>query len=160
MDWAHSEAPSPIVSIFASSKSFDTTRGFPGEGPSGPAPTPWFLEETSTRHIYDRKRRFSEPRLEATIARPEGRRLTFGSSPQPGHIPQVGTGGRRRSDTALGRFLQSQDLANAKAPSTRSAITPVPRELSLQVPVFSTPREQRDFLTPLSFVSADMSLRQ
>ncbi len=160
MGWAPSRASNPIVGIFALSKLFDSTRGFPGEGPPGPAPTPWFLDETSTRHLYDRKRRFTEPRLEATIARPEGRRLTFGSSHQPRQAPQVGNGNRRRSDTALGRFLQSQDLADAKAPSTRSAITPVPRELSPQVPVFSTPRKQRDFLTPLPFVSADRSLRQ
>ena len=160
MGWAHFEAPSPIVSIFASSKSFDSTRGFPGEGPSGPAPTPWFLEDTSMRHSYDRKRRFSEPRLEATIARSEGRRLTFESPHQPRPSSPVGTGGRRHSNTALGHFLRSQDLAKAKASSTRSAITPVPRELSPQVPVFSTPREQRDFLTPLPFVSADRSLRQ
>ena len=160
MGWAGSKAPNPIVSILASGKRFDSTRGFPGEGPSGPAPTPWFLDDTSTRHPHDRKRRFSEPRLEPTIVQTEARRLAFGSSHLPRHASPVGHGSRRRSDTALGRFLRTQDLAGDKALATPRDITPVPRESAHQVPVFSTPREQRDFLTPLPVVSAGRSLRQ
>jgi hypothetical protein len=44
--------------------------------------------------------------------------------------------------------------------STRIDTTPTPREHLSQVPVFHTPREQRDLLNPLPFVSATRSLRQ
>ncbi len=155
--WARSKAPNPIVSILASSEIFDSTRGFPGEGPSGPASTPWFLDETSTRHLHDRKRWFSEPRLEPTIIRPEGRRLAFGSSHHPRQAPQVGNGSRRRSDTALGRFLPAQDLAGAKVLATPRDITPVPRNQRTRF-LFFLPQGSSGIFSPLSPLSPPVGL--
>jgi hypothetical protein len=148
--WAEAEAPNPIVRIFASGRIFDSTRGFPGEGPTGSAPVPWFLSDSSTQTLRDRKRRLSD--------RPD-RQLSFEAA-SPVRAPHTKVGVRNSADTALGRFLQSRSqgahLTSAAEPDT----TPVPREHLPQVPVFSTPREQRDFLNPLPFVSAARSLRQ
>jgi hypothetical protein len=103
-----------------------------------------------------------------------GRRLSFDPVP-----PEPRTGGassqRVRANTALGWFLKARNLEGAPAavnstvhtlpPSRRPSSTthdktPIPREQALQVPAFTIPREQRDFLTPLPFVSAGRSLRQ
>jgi len=67
---------------------------------------------------------------------------------------------RNRADTKLGRFLQSRNQGAHLAEAAKHDTTPVPREHLPQVTVFSTPREQRDLLNPLPFVSAARSLRQ
>ena len=150
----------PGVEIVDPGHTFDSTRGFPGEGPTGTTQTPWFLEETSTQHFRDRKRRATAPPVVPIVKRTEGRRLAFDNSPLLRRGPRSGDGARRYADTALGRFLQSRARRGDGRSPTKRDNTPVPRELSPQVPAFSTPREQRDFLTPLPFVSADRSLRQ
>jgi hypothetical protein len=149
-----------VVEIVAPGSTFDSTRGFPGEGPTGPTQTPWFLEDTSMQHLRDRKRRGTSFSGVPLVTRTEGRRLAFDNSPTLRRCPRSGDGARRYADTAMGRFLQSRArCGDGKSPTKRDD-TPVPRELSAQVPAFSTPREQRDFLTPLPLVSADRSLRQ
>ena len=154
-----------MIEIVALGTVFDSTRGFPGEGPVDSIQTPWFLADSSTRALCDRKRRFSEPR---------GRHLSFEVGPQD-CVSLAHGGVRNRANTALGRFLQSRNkVGGVQAPvgspssitgthlsaSTRIDTTPVPREHLPQVQVFHTPREQRDLLNPLPFVSAARSLRQ
>jgi hypothetical protein len=120
-----------------STRLFDSTRGFPGEGPTDLTPKPWFLEDASTQSLRDRKRRrdsllaASAHTLPAALAAPPtDRRLSFE------------TPSDRKSDPV------------PKGP------TPVPQNPSCQVRDFATPREQRDFLTPLPSVPAGKSLRQ
>ena len=124
---------------------FDSTRGFPGEGPTGLVNTPWFLEDTSTRNLLERKRHRpsappavpSDPRARGQLSSTD-RRLSF-------ERPH----GRRGTRTSI-----------AVAGGVTPAATPVPQELPRQVPDFATPREQRDFLTPLPLVPAGQSLRR
>ena len=124
---------------------FDSTRGFPGEGPTGLVNTPWFLEDTSTRNLLERKRHRpsappavpSDPRARGQLSA-TGRRLSF-------EWPH----GHKETRTSIA-------LAGGVTP----AATPVPQELPRQVPDFATPREQRDFLTPLPLVPAGQSLRR
>ena len=125
---------------------FDSTRGFPGEGPSVPVTTPWFLEDSSIRNLIDRKRHRSSAPPDAPSFPPArgqlpstGRQLSFEG-------PNGRTGARTHTRSA------------DKLPAPNS--TPVPQELPLQVRDFATPREQRDFLTPLPSVPAGQSLRQ
>jgi hypothetical protein len=144
---------------------FDSTRGFPGEGPQGPAHTPWYLQETRTRGPHDHRRQSSGARPVragvfpvAAVPSPPSRRLTFvmadrGRSPESAH-------------TAIGRFLKSKRARQAEPHSSRgptpteSGTTPLPRESPLQVAAFATPREGRDFRNPLPVVPAGQSLRQ
>ena len=59
---------------------FDSTRGFPGEGPGGVGARPWFLTSITTRDLVDAKRQ----RLSGAI--PEaGRAPTFRT-----FVPQTG----------------------------------------------------------------------
>ncbi len=149
MGWVQ-EALNPVVGIFTAERIFDSTRGFPGEGPSGSAPAPWFLTDSSTATLRDRKRRLSD--------RPD-LQLSFEGVP-PERTPRARVGRHNRADTKLGRFLQSRNQGAHVAEAAKPDTTPVPREHLPQVTVFSTPREQRDFLNPLPFVSAARSLRQ
>jgi hypothetical protein len=132
------EAPNPVVGIFTAARIFDSTRGFPGEGPTGSAPAPWFLADSSTATLRDRK-----PPTARTANSPS-RGYPWSARPALG---LVGTTARTRSLVGT---------TEAAKPNT----TPVPQEHLPQVTVFSTPREQRDFLNPLPFVSAARSLRQ
>jgi hypothetical protein len=100
VDPAHAPGSDSVATIVAPGSSFDSTRGFPGEGPTDLARTPWFLEDAGTRHLHDRKRRFSEPRSMAQGAsRAEqsspsaGRRLSFDPVQ-----PEPGTGGASVKD--------------------------------------------------------------
>ena len=138
------------VGIVTPERLFDSTRGFPGEGPSGSAPVPWFLADSSTATLRDRKRRLSD--------RPD-RQLSF-EGVAPERTLRASVGRSNQADTKLGRFLQSRSRGAHVAEAAKPDTTPVPRGHSPQVPVFSTPREQRDFLNPLPFVSAARSLRQ
>ena len=136
--WACSKAPNPMVEIVALGTVFDSTRGFPGEGPVDSIQTPWFLADSSTQTLRDRKRRLSEPR---------GRHLSFEGGP-PDCVPLARVGVRNRASTALGRFLQSRNkVGGGQAPvgppssitgthlsaSTRIDTTPVRREHLPQV---------------------------
>jgi hypothetical protein len=138
------EALNPIVGIVTVGRLFDSTRGFPGEGPPGSNPEPWFLADSSTATLRDRKRRLSD--------RPD-RQLSFEG------VPRAKIGLRNRADTKLGRFLQSRNQGAHLCEAAKPDTTPVPREHLPQVQVFHTPREQRDLLNPLPFVSSARSLR-
>ena len=125
------------VDTVLSTRRFDSTRGFPGEGPTDLTPKPWFLEDASTQSLRDRKRRrdsllaASAHTLPAALAAPPtDRRLSF--------------------ETPIDR---------KRAPVPKEP-TPVPQDPPCQVRDFATPREQRDFLTPLPSVPADQSLRR
>ncbi len=154
---ACNRASDPVVEIVAPGRTFDSTRGFPGEGPAGPA-QPMVLGRG--QHAASSRSQAAFHRVPRRAPGTEGRRLTFDNSPPLRRFPRSGDGARRYADTALGRFLQSRARLGDGKSSTERDNTPVPRELSTQVPAFSTPREQRDFLTPLPLVSADRSLRQ
>jgi hypothetical protein len=137
------------VDTVLSTRLFDSTRGFPSEGPTDLTPKPWFLEDVSTQSLRDRKRRRASAlsaiphTLPATLpAPPTVRRLSFESP-------------LNRNDTRVTRLAIGSPLIG-----NRASPTPVPTEASPQVPAFTTPREQRDFLTPLPFVPAGQSLRR
>ncbi len=137
------------VDTVLSAHLFDSTRGFPGEGPTDLTPKPWFLEDASTQSLRDRKRRragalIATPHtLPASLpAPPTDRRLSFESP-------------LNRNDTRVTRLAVGSPLI-----WNRASPTPVPTEPSPQVPAFTTPREQRDFLTPLPPVPAGQSLRR
>ena len=125
---------------------FDSTRGFPGEGPSVPVTTPWFLEDSSIRNLIDRKRHRSSAPPDAP---------SF--PPARGQLPS--TGRRLSFEDHNGLTRVRTHTRSADGPPAPNS-TPVPQELPLQVRDFATPREQRDFLTPLPSVPAGKSLRQ
>jgi hypothetical protein len=137
------------VDTVSSTRLFDSTLGFPGEGPTDLTPKPWFLEDPSTQSLRDRKRRRASAlsatahTLQAALpAPPTDRRLSF-EWPLDLHNNRV-------TRLAIGSPL----IGNRDSP------TPVPQRASPQVPAFSTPWEQRDFLTPLPPVPAGQSLRR
>ena len=49
--------PFAAVNTVFRTRRFDSTLGFPGEGPTDLTPKPWFLEDASTQTLLDRKRR-------------------------------------------------------------------------------------------------------
>ena len=137
------------VDTVLGTRRFDSTRGFPGEGPPDPTPVPWFLEDASTQSLRDRKRlragaRMATPNTPHTaLSAPRtDRRLSF-ESPLD-----------RKGARVTGLALGSHRKGNRASPA------PVPVEPSPKVPALFTPREQRDFLTPLPFVPAGQSLRR
>jgi hypothetical protein len=112
------EALNPVVGIVTAERIFDSTRGFPGEGPTGSAPEPWFLADSSTATLRDRKRRLSDC---------PDRKLSFeGVSPE--RTPRAKVGLRNRADTKLGRFLQSRNQGAHLAEAAKPDTTTVPRE--------------------------------
>ncbi len=149
MGWVQ-KALNSVVGIFPTGHIFDSTRGFPGEGPTGSTTEPWFLADSSTATLRDRKRRLSD--------RPDRQLSCGGVSPE--RTPRAKAGPRNRADTKLGRFLQSRNQGAHLAEAAKPDATPVPRKPLPQVQVFHTPREQRYLLNPLPFVSAARSLRQ
>ena len=152
-----SHEPVAAVDTVSATRRFDSTRGFPGEGPTDLTPKPWFLEDAGTQSLLDRKRRRASVlaaaphvRPAALPAPPTDRRLLFESP-----LDRKGTRVAHRTlgskDSTFGR---SSPQGNSTSP------TPVPQGPSPQVPAFTTPREQRDFLTPLPIVPAGQSLRR
>ena len=137
------------VSTVLRTRLFDSTLGFPGEGPTDLTPKPWFLEDASTQNLLDRKRR----RASALLATPHA---------LPAALPAPPTDRRLSFESPLDRKLaRGTRLALGSHPSgNRASPTPVPQELSPQVPAFTTLLEQRDFLTPLPLVPAGQSLRR
>jgi hypothetical protein len=127
---------------------FDSTLGFPGEGPRDPPGTPWFLTTSKTRVSGDRKRLFSR------IGAAERRLVFDGSSSVPSSH-----GGR--IDTALGRFLKAHRHGRGPDAAARSSTpalahkttalgtTPVPRSASPAPLAFACPREALEFTHPL-----------
>ena len=147
-----------VPQLAASHQRFDSTLGFPGEGPHDPPGTPWFLTTSKTRVNGDRKRLFS--RVESAE-----RRLVFdGASSVPSN--------HRSGDTALGRFLKAhrhgrgldaaaQFATPAVTPNTTTLdTTPVPRSASPAPLAFACPREALEFTHPLPPVPAGTSLRR
>ena len=139
---------------------FDSTRGFPGEGPEGKASIPWFLAVTTTRDLVDGKRRKLESGA-ATIP-PTTRRLDFGApfrrAPASG-LPL----GPPQADTALARFLKARNGCSTPSPllaPAASGDTPVPRLPSRPTPAFACLRELQDFTNPLPPIPAGASLRK
>ena len=152
-----SHEPVAAVDAVSATRRFDSTRGFPGEGPTDLSPKPWFLEDAGTQSLLDRKRRRASalaavPHVPpaALPAPPTDRRLLF-ESPLD-----------RKGTRVVHRTLGIKDSTFGWSPlqGTRTSPTPVPRGPSPQVPAFTTPREQRDFLTPLPIVPAGQSLRR
>ena len=139
---------------------FDSTRGFPGEGPPGIVATPWFLAAVTTRDLIDVKRR----RLDGAASRaaPTDRRLDFGavsSRPSRGAAPSS----LGQADTALGRFLKAHTgraLSLSSPPPDASGTTPVPRVPTPTAQAFACLRELQDFRNPLPPVPAGESLRR
>ena len=135
---------------------FDSTRGFPGEGPTDLANIPWFLEDPSTQSLRDRKRHRSSAPPAATVeprargGRPStDRKLSFA-------LPH----GHKKTRSRIGRAGVGTAPAVAGDRLTTPGATPVPQASPRKVRDFATPREQRDFLTPLPFVPAGQSLRR
>ena len=151
-------APESAASVdrVAPGHRFDSTRGFPGEGPTDLANIPWFLKDPSTRSLRDRKRHRSSAPPAATIkprargGRPStDRKLSFALS----H-------GHTKTRSRIGRAGVGIAPAVAGDRLTTPGATPVPQASPRKVRDFATPREQRDFLTPLPFVPAGQSLRR
>ena len=152
---------------------FDSTLGFPGEGPPDSTGTPWFLATTTTRGTLVRtKRLFStlttalQAAPQAARLEPAGRRLVFDgpSSSSPSHGTRV--------DTALGRFLKAHrhdrglDAVAGSATPTPSSIptilgsSPVPQSIAPAPLAFACPRAALEFTHPLPPVPAGTSLRR
>ena len=139
---------------------FDSTLGFPGEGPPAIIATPWFLAAVTTRELIESKRR----KLDGVAATPvpTDRRLDFGptASQHPRGTARAIPG---LADTALGRFLKAQ---RGRAPSLPgpspdgTGATPVPHVPHPTAPAFACLRELQDFRNPLPPVPAGESLRR
>ncbi len=139
---------------------FDSTRGFPGEGPEGISSTPWFFTATTTRGLVDSKRRRvagEAATIQSTIRRLDFRTVIRGSLAGNGIFVPC------RADTALGRFLKAR-MERAVSPPDLAPIvkgdTPVPRVSSPLAPALSCARELRDFTHPLPSIPAGDSLRR
>ncbi len=140
---------------------FDSTLGFPGEGPPELIDTPWFLTSVTTRDLMDAKRR----RLTETARsqHPAARRLDF-----PTAARRQSEGGPNtnlsRTDTALGRFLKAhrERAATTSATGGPDSVghTPVPRMTPPQAPAFACLRELQDFTNPLPLVPAGDSFEE
>ncbi len=157
----HERGPHAVPDLVGLDSRFDSTRGFPGEGPEGIANVPWFLAATTTRGIVEGKRRRSagesvgtQPTVRRLDFRATSRRLTTGNE-APGH---------EQADTALGRFLKAhrgQSLPSTDSAMEASGTTPVPRVLPPPpAATLSCARELRDFTHPLPPVPAGDSLRR
>ena len=142
---------------------FDSTRGFPGEGPEGVGSRPWFLASIDTRALAKAKRqRLDGGNTKAELASPPTplipsteRRLVFSDRVRR-QAKGDGQHTHTRVDTALGRFLRAQ---RTRAERTLGK-TPVPRAPSPRPPAFACLRELQDFTHPLPPVPAGESLRR
>jgi hypothetical protein len=137
---------------------FDSTRGFPGEGPAGIVAAPWFLAAVTTRELIDGKRRKLEGAAPGPI--PTDHRLDFGTAALPGGADCAAPS---RADTALGRFLKAHKGRALSLPTPSrdvSGTTPVPRVSPPTAPAFACLRELQDFRNPLPPVPAGESLRR
>jgi hypothetical protein len=116
----HARETHTVSDLVTPNNWFDSTRGFPGEGPPGIVATPWFLATVTTRDLVDGKRR----RLGGAPSRaaPTDHKLDFGAISRPEFLG--------RADTALGRFLKTHKGRARSLPSPppdASRTTPVPR---------------------------------
>ena len=108
----HERGPHATPDLVVLAGRFDSTLGFPGEGPPEVTGIPWFLTTVTTRDLMDAKRR----RLTGDAA-PTTRRLdfpTFSRRQSEGSASATST----RPDTALGRFLKAQKERTSTAPAT------------------------------------------
>ncbi len=112
--------------------------GLPGRRSSRIHPEPWFLADSSTATLRDRKRRLSD--------RPD-RQLSF-EGVTPERPPRAKIGLRNRADTKLGRFLQSRNQGVHLIEAAKPDTTPVPREHLPQVTVFPHHGSSGIFSTP------------
>jgi hypothetical protein len=157
-DPLHERGPQAVSDLVGPDGRFDSTRGFPGEGPAGTTDTTWFLAALTTRDLVDRKRQ----RLEgtATMAAPTFRRLVFSTPANRGPAKKVNSA-PIQADTALARFLKAHKGRNNPAPRVKevpSGDTPVPRPPAPPAPAFACLRELQDFTNPLPSIPTGESL--
>ncbi len=159
-DLSHERGPQEVPDQAGPDDRFDSTRGFPGEGPAGTIDTPWFLASKTTRGIVDIKRR----RLDNTTmtVAPTIRRLVFSTPPL--RVP-ASTGHRApiQTDTALARFLKAHRGRTNPSPRLEEVVSgdaPVPLPPAPPAPVFACLRELQDFTNPLPPIPADESMRK
>jgi hypothetical protein len=145
---------------------FDSTRGFPGEGPGGVGARPWFLTCITTRDLVDAKRQRLSGAVPAAGRAPTfrpfvpqtGRRLVFRDTVPP-PLESEGRSTVVRSKTASGRFPLAQRTRAGPSHDSSCGKTPVPRAPSPRHPAFACLRELQDFTHPLPPVPAGESLR-
>jgi hypothetical protein len=123
----------PAVDTVLSAGRFDSTRGFPGEGPTNLTPTPRFLEDASTKSPLDRKRHRASI-LAATL-----RALPAALPPPPTDRREspLDRKGARVARLALGHDTSMGTGTSPVIPGdrhTKPRSTPVSQETSLQVP--------------------------
>ncbi len=123
----HERDPQAVPDLVGQDSRFDSTRGFPGEGPDDRTSIPWFLAATTTRGLVDGKRR----RLQGDAAAIPStvRRLDFRPALRRASAVDV-ISGPGRADMPWGRGLQAhKDRAAPKphAATDLSGTTPVPR---------------------------------
>jgi len=146
---------------------FDSTRGFPGEGPGGVGARPWFLTSITTRDLVDAKRQRLGGAIPEvgrvptfrTFVPQTDRRLVFRDTVSP---PLEGDGhsAADRTKTASGRFPLAQRTRAGPSQDSSRGQTPVPRAPSPRHQAFACLRELQDFTNPLPSIPAGESLRK
>ncbi len=94
---------------------FDSTRGFPGEGPPDPTPTPWFLEDASIQSLRDRKRHRAGARIATPHTPPDGTTSTVHGSTA---LLRVAARSKRRPSHPPGSRVSPEE--ESRFPNTRA----------------------------------------